>query len=465
MTESKHGVVIVGGGTAGISAAAELAQLGIKSVVIDEAPRIGGPVFRGPFREAISLPHLDENLCQKIADIRELYQKNQQYIELRLNTRVLGPSGESALLARHQDEVFEIPYDQLIVATGCHERSVPFDGWQIPGVMLLGGVQLQLKSGLVKPGQRMAVVGTGPLLPLVATQLHKAGVVVTGVFEAGKLGDFAKESRAFLNRPMLALEGVGLLTYLKTNGIPMHYGMGIVSASGEDCLTGITVAQYDRDWYPVKGTEKTLDVDCLAVGYGFVSRNQLTQLLNVAHDNCQISGLKPRVDDWQHSSRPDVYIAGDSVGILGGEAAMMEGRLAAISVAKQQDIISLEQARAKAKPYKNLLDKVKAFRAGFDRIGRRREGLLSLLTADTIVCRCENVTRAQIDEVIEQGVKDITSLKMRTRAGMGDCQGKTCNSYCQDRLRFELKQLDVGEIKPRFPLDPVPFSSLYKEIL
>ena len=463
MNNDKQPVVIVGGGTAGISAAAELAELGIKSIVIDEAPRIGGPVFRGPFREAITLPHIDEKLCKKINDIRELYQKNQEYIELKLNTRVLGPSGNSALLARHQDEVYEINYQHLIIATGCHERSIPFDGWQIPGVMLLGGVQLQLKSGLVKPGQRMAVVGTGPLLPLVATQLHKAGVDVVGVFEAGKFTDFAKESRALLNRPMLALEGVGMLTYLKANGIPMHYGWGIVSATGEESLTQITVAEYNRDWYPVKGTEKALDIDALAVGYGFVSRNQLAQLLTIKHHNCAISGLKPEISTWQESSSAHIYVAGDSVGILGGEAAMMEGRIAAQAIAREQNIITTGQAENNVQPYNRLLAKVKAFRAGFDRIGKRREGLLSLLTPETLVCRCENVTRAQIDEVIEQGVKDITSLKMRTRVGMGDCQGKTCNSYCQDRLRNELQQMHVGEIKPRFPLDPIPFSSLFEE--
>jgi hydrogen cyanide synthase HcnB len=110
--------------------------------------------------------------------------------------------------------------------------------------------------------------------------------------------------------------------------------------------------------------------------------------------------------------------------------------------------------------YFTLLHKVKKFRAGFDRIGRRREGLLSLLKPNTIVCRCENVARSAIDDVIEQGVKDITSLKMRTRVGMGDCQGKTCNSYCQDRLGYELKNTDIGHIKPRFPLDPIPFSAL-----
>ena len=450
-------VVIVGAGTAGISAAVELAQAGIHSIVLDEAPKIGGAVFRGPYREAIELPHLDSKLRKKISNIRQQYNDHQAFIELRLNTRVLGPAGPNSLLVRHKEEVNEVNYEQLIIATGCHERSVPFDGWQIPGVMLLGGVQLQLKSGLVRPGQRMAVVGTGPLLPLVACQLHKAGVDVLGVYEAGKFSDFAKESRALLNRPVLALEGMGMLSYLKANAIPMHYGQGIVSVSGETSLEKAHFAKYTDDWYPIEGTGSSLE---LAVGYGFVSRNQLSQLFQLEHDVCPISGLKPQVDIWQQSSQENIYIAGDSVGILGGEGAMVEGRLAALSIAQTRQKLSSDAANDKADAYFTLLHKVKNFRAGFDRIGRRREGLLSLLQPNTIVCRCENVTRAAIDDVIEQGVKDITSLKMRTRVGMGDCQGKTCNSYCQDRLGYELKNPDVGHVKPRFPLDPIPFSAL-----
>ena len=459
--QSSTPVIIVGAGTAGMSAAVELAQAGIYSVVLDEAPKIGGAVFRGPYREAIELPHLDSKLRKKISNIRQQYHDHQTFIELRLNTRVLGPAGQHSLLIRHQDEVSELVYEQLIIATGCHERSVPFDGWQMPGVMLLGGVQLQLKSGLVRPGQRMAVVGTGPLLPLVACQLHKAGVTVLGVYEAGKLSDFAKEGRALLNRPVLALEGMGMLSYLTANSIPMHYGQGIVSVSGDENINKAHFAKYTDDWYPIDGTGTSLELDCLAVGYGFVSRNQLSQLFQLEHDICPTSGLKPQVNVWQQSSQDNIYIAGDSVGILGGEGAMVEGRLAALSIAQNRKILTPEIVNKHAGTYFTLLHKVKRFRAGFDRIGRRREGLLSLLKPNTIVCRCENVPRSAIDDVIGQGVKDITSLKMRTRVGMGDCQGKTCNSYCQDRLGYELKSTDIGHIKPRFPLDPIPFSALF----
>ena len=460
MNNSIQPTVIVGAGTAGISAAAQLAELGIPSIVLDEAPRLGGAVFRGPYREAIHLPHLDANLCKKINDLRSLYYQHQSLIDLRTSSCVLGPSGDSALIIKDTNKTYELEYQRLIIATGCHERSVPFPGWLLPGVMLMGGVQLQIKSGLVIPGHRMAVVGTGPLLPLIAAQLHKAGVDVVGVYEAGKFGQFAKEALHLLNRPQLMLEGVGLLTYLKQHHIPIHYGMGVVRADGDESLKQLTVAEYDDDWNPISGTQQVIDLDAAAVGYGFVARNQLSQLLGIRHENSLMSGLKPQVNQHYETDKANTYVVGDSAGILGGEGAMAAARIAAVDIAHQLKMISQNQADQLRTPYQSLLNKVKKFRAAFDRIGRRRAGLLSLADADTVVCRCENVKLCQVDEAIKQGIKDVTGIKMRTRLGMGDCQGKTCNGYCQDKLKHELQDDNVGYVRPRFPLEPIPFRSI-----
>ena len=460
MNTSVQPTVIVGAGTAGISAAAQLAELGIPSIVLDEAPRLGGAVYRGPYREAIRLPHLDADLCKKIDDLRALYYQHQSLIDLRTNSCVLGPSGDSALIVKDSEKTYELQYQSLIIATGCHERSVPFPGWLLPGVMLMGGVQLQIKSGLVKPGHKMAVVGTGPLLPLIAVQLHKAGVNVVGVYEAGKLSQFAKEALHLLNRPQLMLQGVGLLTYLKQHQIPMHYGMGVVRADGNESLKQLTIAEYDDDWKPILHTQQVIDVDAAAVGYGFAARNQLSQLLGITHDRSLMSGLKPVVNEYYETDKGNTYVIGDSAGILGGEGAMAAGHIAAIDIARRSHSITTEQAVELSSPYQSLLNKVKKFRAAFDRIGRRRQGLLTLADADTVVCRCENVKLCQVEEAIEQGIKDVTGIKMRTRLGMGDCQGKTCNGYCQDKLKHQLNEEDVGYVRPRFPLEPIPFSSI-----
>jgi hydrogen cyanide synthase HcnB len=457
-------VVIIGGGPAGTAAAAQLGKFGINSTIIDEASKIGGVIYRGPLRHTNSLPHLDDNLKRAMAALQTRYETHRSSIKLQMNTRVLGPEGNNKLLLNTDDVLTSINYQELILATGCHERSIPFPGWQLPGVMLMGGVQLQIKSGLVKPGHRIALVGTGPLLPLVACQLHKSGVEVIGVYEASQFTKLAKEAVALLNKPKLTLSGLSMMGYLKKHKIAFHYGWGIVNAQGEQTLNRITVAPYNTKWQADTTKAQTIEVDSIGVGYGFVARSQLAMLLGVDHQYSNISGHIPSIDKWQHSNVNNIYVAGDSSGLLGADAAIYEGQIAAIRIAQNRGKLTVKQAEKEANKITRKINRIKRFRYGFDRFSARQTGLMELAKPDTIVCRCEQTTRAQIDIALTQGVKDITSLKMRTRIGMGDCQGKTCSSYAIDRLHQAGCTENVGVIKPRFPLDPIPFALLEEMI-
>jgi hydrogen cyanide synthase HcnB len=109
------------------------------------------------------------------------------------------------------------------------------------------------------------------------------------------------------------------------------------------------------------------------------------------------------------------------------------------------------------------LDRIIRFRAAVDRYTRRGAGQTALPAADTVICRCEHATRADIDRALEQGVQDMASLKMRTRVSMGDCQGRLCVGYCSDRLREATGRTDVGWLRPRFPIDPIPFSAFQND--
>jgi hydrogen cyanide synthase HcnB len=461
MSQTTAKVVIIGAGPAGISAAAELSKYDIKSTVIDEASKVGGVIYRGPLRQTTSLPHLDEKLKRSLSAIQSRYKKHQHNINLKLNTRVLGPEADNTLLLTHKEKLSTEKYDALLLATGCHERSVPFPGWELPGVMLMGGIQLQLKSNLVRPGSRIALVGTGALLPLVACQMHKAGVNVVGIYEASSFASLAKEAAALMNKPQLTLSGLSMLAYLKRNKVPFHYGWGVVAAKGNDVVQQIEVAPYDENWTADLTRSKKVEVDCLGVGYGFVSRSQLGLLMGLEHEYLPISGLTPVTSTLQSSnSHEGIYVAGDGAGLLGADAAMYEGQLAALGIAKQLGVVSAQQVAKRSHSINKNLKRIQRFREGFDRFSTRQIGLLDLPAADTIVCRCENVTRAQVDKALDEGVRDMASLKMRTRVCMGDCQGKTCASYCYDRLKALGLQQEMGIVRPRFPLDPIPFAAL-----
>lgn len=457
-------IVIIGGGAAGISAAIELAHLGIHTTVIDEAPKVGGVIYRGAWRKTADMPHLDAKLTTAMNKLQADYQSNAAFITPRTQTKVLGPLGENNLLVTHDNKLSNIEYDHLILATGCQERSIPFPGWQLPGVMLLGAIQLQLKSGLVRPGHKVVLTGSGPLLVLVACQLHKSGCQIEAVYEAAKFSSIAKGTLAILNRPQQTLDGLSMLWYLKQHNIPLHYGWGIVKAEGSHQLDEVTVAPYDDNWYPDHSQAVTHRVDTLGVGYGFVARSQLALLigLNIQYDH--MSGAIPVVDEWQRSSQKNIFCAGDGSKVAGADAAVLEGKIAAKAIA--YEIGQLEQAHAEKciSAMRRQLSRLYRFRQAFDNASFRELGLLSLPEEDTMICRCEQVSRKVIDEAISQGCRDIVTLKMRTRVTMGDCQGKTCSHYCYDRLNNEGFRQDQGVVRPRFPLDPIPFAALEEEL-
>ena len=81
---------------------------------------------------------------------------------------------------------------------------------------------------------------------------------------------------------------------------------------------------------------------------------------------------------------------------------------------------------------------------------------------DLVVCRCEEVTRADIKEVISQGVTTMNEIKRLTRAGMGLCQGKTCGRLVTGILARETNQT-LQELKPstsRPPTRVLPLGTL-----
>ena len=80
------------------------------------------------------------------------------------------------------------------------------------------------------------------------------------------------------------------------------------------------------------------------------------------------------------------------------------------------------------------------------------------------ICRCEEVTLKEIEDSIKAGAKDVTGVKRRTRAGMGLCQGRTCEILVQRILSQELgeenKNLPSATSRP--PVRPISFNSLRK---
>jgi len=73
---------------------------------------------------------------------------------------------------------------------------------------------------------------------------------------------------------------------------------------------------------------------------------------------------------------------------------------------------------------------------------------------DLIICRCEEITKGEIKEAIRNGMQTVSGIKRITRAGMGLCQGQTCQRLVTQIIAQELGQ-SMAEIEPTTARGPV----------
>jgi sarcosine oxidase subunit beta len=85
-----------------------------------------------------------------------------------------------------------------------------------------------------------------------------------------------------------------------------------------------------------------------------------------------------------------------------------------------------------------------------------------LLPADTIICRCEEVTLSEVQAAIDRGCHSLAAVKRYTRAGMGPCQGRSCAQTIADMISrtTAIAVADIHPDRPRFPLVPVTIDAL-----
>jgi NAD(P)H-nitrite reductase large subunit len=78
-----------------------------------------------------------------------------------------------------------------------------------------------------------------------------------------------------------------------------------------------------------------------------------------------------------------------------------------------------------------------------------------------IICRCEEISEAEIVKAVEAGCRSVGEVKRYCRAGMGLCQGRTCASLVRDIISREtgLPREEIQMDKPRFPMLPLSLSS------
>jgi NADPH-dependent 2,4-dienoyl-CoA reductase/sulfur reductase-like enzyme len=397
-------VLVIGAGPAGLAAASEVARAGRRATLVDDNPAAGGQIWRaaGESREALSHPA----------------------IEFIGQTQVCALQADGALLAESPSGSRILRYRTLILATGARERFLPFPGWTLPNVMGAGGLQALVKSGLEIAGRRVVVAGSGPLLLAVAAYLKSRDARVLLIAEQASPARLADFGLALAGARDKARQAISFA--IRLAAVPYRAGCWVEAAEGEGRLSSVTLRRGKR--------QRKVECDYLACGFHLRPNLETALLLG-----CEATRDGVRVDEYQATTVPGIYAAGEATGIGGLELSLVEGRIAGLAAAdRQTEARLLFAARERAQ----------RFAARLNRAFALRDELKALPQAETIVCRCEDVAYGRLRE---QG--SWRAAKLQTRCGMGPCQGRVCGGA----LEF-LRGWEVDSFRP--PAIPCRLGSL-----
>lgn len=457
-------LVIIGGGPAGMAAATEAARAGAITL-IDEAPCLGGQIYR-QIPEAFSFRNasaLGKDFRRGEA-LRAELRNYKERVTIIPRTTVLGLSPIREIVWAREQTAGTMYAERLILATGAYERSVPFPGWTLPGVMTAGGAQRLIKTLQVRPGRRAVVAGTGPLLLVVANQLRSVGAEVVAVLEAGRHPWWPRFLTKAWGEWSLLKDAFDCWYGLRRAGIPLRFNHTVFAAHGDDGVEGVTYGPiHPTTWRPIRERVQQVEVDLLIVGFGLVPNVELTTLAGCDHGYVpELGGWVPVRNAYTETTVPGVFAVGDGAGIRGVQVAVAEGRIAGITVAEQTGLLRHAEADRRRAPFNARLKSLLGVRTVLDEMSRIRAGLSQLATPETVVCRCEEVALAEVEAALAAGARDLQAVKLFTRLGMGPCQGRNCAPamgpyICQATGRAPEQ---VGRINPRLPVKPVTLGAL-----
>lgn len=448
---AENDFIVVGAGPAGVRACEVLVKAGLRPVLIDEGTRGGGQIYRQqPEGFSRSYEKLYGTEAGKARDLHGTLTRLIPAIDYRPGTLVWNIR-DGRVHLHDGARTSSLAHGALIIASGATDRVFPLPGWTLPGVYTMGAAQIALKAQACAIGHAVVLVGTGPLLYLVAYQYLKAGAAPRAVLDTARLGDKLAGLGGMLARPGVLMAGVGYVTALRRAGVHMETGIVPLGFDGADGV--------ERVRYRTKGGD-TREIACDAVGYGFHLRaeTQLADLAEVpfAYDNTLRQWL-PQCDLDGRTPVPGVYLAGDGAQLAGADGAEAMGRLAAYAAladaGRPVDAGAIAASRARNKVMRRFRDGIaRAFPWPGQDLARQ-------IADSTLVCRCEAITAGTLRETVrDKGAPEVNRAKALSRVGMGRCQGRYCG-LASAEIVAAVQQTDTeraGRLRGQAPVKPLP---------
>ncbi|WP_326975508.1 NAD(P)/FAD-dependent oxidoreductase [Caproicibacter sp. BJN0012] len=333
MSVIKKELVVIGGGPSGMSAAIEAAKRGVKVLVVDANEKAGGQLFKQIHKFFGSRAHgagvrgidIGKKLLKEAEDLHVEVWLNSVAIGLFDNKQIAVETGTD----EKNKTVRIVEAEKIVIACGASENVVRFKGWTLPGVMGAGAAQTMVNVNRVLPGKRILMIGSGNVGLIVSYQLMQAGADVVALVEAApKIGGYAVHAAKIARA-----------------GVPIYTRHTVLEARGEGRVKEATICEVDNKWQPVPGSEKTFEVDAIAIAAGLKPLVELA-----AMGGCKtkfdpiLGGWAPIHDRNMESTCRGIYVVGDLTGVEEANTALEEGRLAGVAVAESIGKLAPEEA-------------------------------------------------------------------------------------------------------------------------
>lgn len=296
----KTDVLVIGGGPSGLSAAIEMDKNNIKSILLDDKNVLGGKLvlqthkFFGSVEDSYAGTR-GIDIGKKLA---ETVTKSNN-IEVWTNSTALFVFKDKKVGVLNDGEYKIIEPKVILNAAGAREKYLRFSGNNLAGIYGAGAFQTLVNRDLVKASQRLFIIGGGNVGLIAGYHALQAGIDIVGLVEAApQCGGYKVHSDK-----------------LKRLGVPIYTSHTILSANGDETVNSITIAQVDKSFKVINGTEKSFACDTILIAVGLDSLIEFTE-------EAQKAGIK-------------VFSAGDAFEIAEASSAMFNGKIMGLKISKE----------------------------------------------------------------------------------------------------------------------------------
>ena len=318
-------LVIIGGGPAGLAAAASAREAGVEDILILERDARLGGILNQCIHNGFGLHTFKEELTGPEYALRYIEKVKELGIEYWLNTMVIDLSQEEngkklVTVMNREKGLVTIEAEAVILAMGCRERprgALNIPGYRPAGIYSAGTAQRYVNMEGRMPGREVVILGSGDIGLIMARRMTLEGAKVKLVAELMPYSGGLKRN---------------IVQCLDDFGIPLRLSHTVVDIKGKERVEAVVIAKVGEDLKPILGTEEEIPCDTLLLSCGLIPENELSGNLGVKM-NPVTNG--PVVNESLETDREGVFACGnvlhvhDLVDYVSEEAAQAGKRAAA----------------------------------------------------------------------------------------------------------------------------------------